>query len=111
MKKNLAEIMGLYTSGKTTLEETNKKLKEADADLRLDPEKNILTEEEKHRTFVGYYPEQASGFGLLDTGTGSLDKVRVQGGQLVDCDCGSMYALVFIAGKMYHVQGRTLTTE
>lgn len=106
---HLREIINKYTAGEATLETTNNALADAGAGFHLNPKKNILTEEEKRATTVGYYPEQANGYGLLDTGTGSLDKVRVKNGQLVNCDCGSMYALFCIAGKTYHVQGRTLT--
>lgn len=99
------EIIRKYTAGELTLAEANLKLR----GIRLNPDKNILTEEEKRATTVGYYPEQANGWGLLDTGTGSLDKVQVKDGQLVNCDCGNMYALFSIAGKTYHVKGRFLT--
>ena len=51
----------------------------------------------------------ANGFGLLDTGTGTLDKVEVRDGHLVGCDCGEMYALCMIAGKVFPVKGAALT--
>lgn len=106
--KSITEIIGKYTAGEKTLEETNAALKEAGAGLHLDPEKNTLTEADKRATTIGYYPDQANGWGLLDTGTGSLDKVRVQDGRLVNCDCGGMYALLLIAGRCYEVQGGAL---
>nr|DAM00570.1 MAG TPA: hypothetical protein [Caudoviricetes sp.] len=105
----ITEIILKYTTGEANLEETNAALKKEDADLRLDPAKNTLTEEEKQATTVGYYPSQANGWGLLDTGTGSLDKVQAKAGHLVGCDCGEMYALYFIAGKTYRVRGTALT--
>ena len=105
---NITEIIGKYTSGKYTLEEANEELKKCGSALRIDPEKNTITEEEKRATVIGYYPDQACGFGLLDTGTGTMDKVEVCNGQLIGCDCGEMYALYIIAGRTYHVQGRTL---
>ncbi len=103
------EIIRDYAAGRLTLEKANQALRASGASVTLRPEKNVLTEAEKRRTVVGYYPEQASGFGLLDTGTGTLDKVRVRGGQLVDCDCGESYALVYVADRLYHVRGKTLT--
>lgn len=106
---HLREIIGKYTAGEVTLEHTNKALADIGAGFHLEPGKNILTEEEKRATTVGYYPEQANGYGLLDTGTGSLDKVQVKNGQLVGCDCGNMYALFSIAGKTYRVKGSALT--
>ena len=98
------EIIKKYTSGELTLEEANKKLK----GIKLDPEKNVITEEEKMKTVVGYYPEQANGWGMLDSGTGTFDKVFVRDGKLVGCDMGEAFALCFIGGKTYEVKGDTL---
>lgn len=106
---SLKEIINKYTAGEATLEATNTALEEVGANFHLNPGKNILTEEEKRATTIGYYPDQANGYGLLDTGTGSLDKAQVKNGKLVNCDCGSMYALFSIAGKTYHVKGSILT--
>lgn len=74
----------------------------------LQPGKTVLSEAEKRVTTVGYYPEQANGYGFLDTGSGSLDKVQVQNGQLVNCNCGTQYALFSIAGRTYHIHGNIL---
>lgn len=106
---NISDIMEKYTAGNMTLEEANKELFKAKAPYHLDPDKNTITEEEIRSTTIGTYPGQANGFGLLDTGSCSLDKVQVKDGKLVDCDCGGMYALFFIAGRMYHVDGSALT--
>lgn len=106
-KKTVRKIMEDYTAGKETLEATNEALKEYG--IRIQPGKNELTEEDKRATTVGYYPDQANGYGLLDTGTGTFDKVQVKAGHLVGCDCGEMYALCVIAGKTYRVQGTALT--
>ena len=103
------EILNKYTAGEITLEQANISLKDAGTDLYLDPEKNVLTVGEIGATIVGYTPNLTYGFGLLDTGTGSLNKVTVMAGKLVDVDCGDMYALCIIGGKTYHVQGDTLT--
>ena len=108
MKKTIAEIVQDYTGGKTGLEETNQALREAEAGFCLKPGRNALTEEELRATTIGCYPDMANGFGLLDTGTGTLDKVRVERGQLVACDCGAMPALVTLAGRTYEVRGRVL---
>ena len=106
--RDLKEIISKYTAGEATLEATNEALDKVGANFHLNPQKNILSEAEKRSTTIGYYPEQANGYGLLDTGTGSLDKGKIQNGKLVNCDCGMMYALVSIAGKTYHVKGDTL---
>lgn len=106
--RDLKEIISKYTIGDATLDATNTELEKVGAHFHLDPQKNILSEEEKHATSVGYYPEQANGYGFLDTGTGSLDKVEIRNGKLLHCDCGTLYALVSIAGRTYHVKGSTL---
>jgi len=105
---NSTEMILKYTSGEITLEETNAALKEMGAGVYLDPQKNVLTEAEMRRTVVGHFPEQANGWGLLDTGTGSFDKVRVVNGELENCDCGEMYALCMIADREYQVKGKRL---
>ena len=98
------EIIRKYTAGELTLAEANLKLR----GIRLNPGKNILTEEEKRATTVGYYPEQANGWGLLDTGTGSLDKVEIRKGKMVQGGMGEAFALCIIAGKSYEVKNDTL---
>lgn len=105
----MKEIIGKYTQGEATLEEANAALQALGAGIRLDPQKNALTEAEKLATTVGYYPSQANGFGLLDSGTGTLDKVEVRDGHLVSCDMGESSAMLMIAGKAYYVRGTALT--
>lgn len=103
------EIIKKYTAGEATLEETNAAL--AGSGYHLDPGKNTLTEEEIRNTTIGTYPDMANGFGLLDTGTRTLDKVEVRGGKLVSADLGIMPGMVIIAGRTYNVKGNTLTEE
>lgn len=109
------EILRDYTAGKEGLEETNAALREAGAGFHLTPGRNVLSDAERRETVVGYYPEQASGWGLLDTGTGTVDKVHVAGGRLdhavnevwEDGSC-SMMAYVHICGRVYAVRGDVL---
>lgn len=109
MKNNVTDTLRKYSAGELTLEEANGKLK--GSSLYLDPKKNVITEEEKRQTTVGYYPEQANGYGLLDSGTGTMDKVLVKNGRLVNCDMGSSYAIVLIAGRTYEVKGTKLVDK
>ena len=109
--KNINETMSKYTAGEITLEQANEELKKAEAGFHLDPNKNVLTEEEKRATTIGCYPDQANGYGLLDTGTGTMDKVRCENGQLVGCDMGESYALCIIGGKVYEVRGDKLVDK
>lgn len=112
---SINEILKDYTAGEADLEETNAALARAKAGFRLEPGKNVLTEEDRRETVVGYYPQQANGFGLLDTGTGSMEKVWITGGVLefpvneVRPDGSTnMAAYVVICGKTYEVFGDTL---
>jgi len=107
--KETNRIIARYTAGEATLEETNADLRQLGSDYQLNPGKNELTEAEIAETVVGDTPAEATGMGLLDTGTGTLNKVFVEDGKLVDNDVGKMYALCMIGGKVYHVQGDTLT--
>ena len=105
----ISDIIGLYTKGEKTYEEVNALLKEEGVDsFHLDPTKNQLTAEEIAATVVSEDPDEVSGYGLLDSGTGSYDKVKVEKGTLVNCDCGEMYALVLIGGMMFEVDGTEL---
>lgn len=112
---DINKILRDYTTGEADLEATNAALAEAGAGYHLEPGQNELTEEDRMATVVGYYPSQASGWGLLDTGTGSMEKVHVTGGKLdhavnqVQPDGGTnMTAYVTICGRTYEVFGDTL---
>lgn len=106
--KDLEKTLLDYTKGEKTLEETNEALKEAGSNLSLNPDRNKLTEEEKRSTTVGYYPNQANGYGLMDHGVGCLEKVHVVNGKTVDVNMGAETAYVYIAGKKYELKGDTL---
>lgn len=102
------EILNKYTTGEMTLPEANEALKEAGSDLYLGPDRNKLTEEEMRGTTVGYYPDQANGYGLMDHGVGAFEKVHVVNGKTVDVNMGAETAYVYIAGKKYELKGDTL---
>ena len=97
--KNTTEIIRDYSQGKTTLESANAALKTAGAGFHLDPARNTIT------------PDEVGRFGLLDTGTGTLDKVEVKDGKLANMDCGEMTAYCFVGGVCYKVKGRELVEE
>ena len=104
----ITEIINKYTAGEATLEETNAALAELGAGIHLEPGKHELTAEETAAA-KAETAANANGFGLLDTGTATLDKVEVRDGHLVGCDCGEMFALCMIAGKVFPVKGAALT--
>lgn len=60
----IAKVFEEIDNGTITLEEANERLKEAGAPYYLNPWKNHIGRNEE-------------GVGLLDTGTGTLDKVKV----------------------------------
>lgn len=102
---NVTEIIMKYTAGEATLEETNAALKEAGTKIYLNPDKNKLSAEEVENGTAG----------LLDTGTGSLDKVEIINGELkypinevLPDGSTTMYASVIVGGKRYEVKGTKL---
>ena len=116
MKNDIADILFNYTTGEATLEETNDALKEAEAGFNLEPGRNEITPDEMALTTVGDTPEEANGFGLLDTGTGSMEKVHVTNGKLDEAinqvnhdGTTNMLAFVIIGPNRYEVKGDTLT--
>ena len=109
------EIIADYTSGRTDAETANTALTEVGALFRFCPGQHTLTEAEERETTVGYYPEQANGWGLLDTGTGSMEKIRVVNGrlgcpvnQVLEDGATNMRAYVHICGRSFEVFGDTL---
>ena len=113
--KAIHEIVEDYTAGEADLEATNAALAEAGAAFSFRPGQNVSTDEDRKPSVVGYYPEQANGYGRLDTGTGSMEKVKVAGGRLeypvnqVQPDGSTnTTAYVVICGKTYEVFGDTL---
>ena len=94
---SITEILQAYTKGELELNEANRQLSLEGAGLQLDPNRNRITESEQET------------HGLLDTGTGSLDKVEIRDMHMVDTDVGDMYALCIFNGKTYRVRGAELT--
>ena len=91
------KIIAAYTMGGISLEEANRRLAEAKAGFVIDPDRGKLT-----RDMI----EQ--GWGLLDTGTGTLDPVQVKDDELVDNDMGDMPAFVCLKGTWYEVKGNKI---
>ena len=97
MTTNTTEIIADYTTGNISLEEANRRLAEAGASFVLDPDRCKLN------------PDMIEqGWGLLDTGTGTLDPVQVRDNELVDNDMGDMPAFVCLAGTWLEVKGRNV---
>ena len=101
---DINKILKQWADGEKTVEETNEALK--GTGIYVDPDKQKIAEGEG-----AVYCEDLSkinGYGLLDTGTGTLDKVKIKNGKLVD-SIGNMAALVLVGGVHYKVvDGDTL---
>ncbi len=82
MNNTINTIINGYTSGKVSVEETNKALANANAGFSFQPGKNALTADEIASTKVGKLPGDVTGYGLLSTGTGTMDKVHVVNGKV-----------------------------
>ena len=109
--KTVEEVLRKYTLGEASKDETNDALKELGSPLRLDPDRNVITQVELAETRVGETPDEANGYGLMDHGVGCLEKVRVVDGRTVDVDMGQETAFVYIGGKRYRLRGDVLTEK
>lgn len=109
--KTMEEVLRKYTLGEASKDETNDALKELGSPLRLDPDRNVITQEEIAETRVGETPDKANGYGLMDHGVGCLEKVHVVDGRTVDVDMGQEAAYVYIGGRKYRLRGDALTEE
>lgn len=105
------EIINDYTAGKKTLKETNEALKKGGYGLVLDPNRNVISQEEFLATTAGDTPETVNGWGLMDHGVGCMEKVHVVDGRTVDVDMGQETAFVSIAGRRYRLWGDVLREE
>lgn len=113
---NINEAISKYTKGEITTEEVNEVLHEAKAGYEFRPGQNELTEADLRATTVGHYPDQANGYGLLDSGTGTLDKVQVKKGKLLSGPINTVGTdgmpnekdFVYIGGQTWQVYGDEL---
>lgn len=105
------EILNKYTTGEMALPEANEALKEAGAGFTLDPNRNVITQEEFVATTAGETPDTVNGYGLMDHGVSCMEKVHVVNGKTVDVNMGAEAAYVYIAGRKYRLRGDVLTEE
>lgn len=73
------EIMRKYTAEEITLEEANQELAKVNAGFCLNETKNVITPEEASVTTID---GTIKGWGMLNVGIGSLEKVEVIDGKL-----------------------------
>lgn len=87
---------------KAALDKANEALK--GTGIYLDPEKNVIKPGEA--AVVCEDVSKINGFAMLDTGTGSLDKVEIINGKL-KYSVGDMVAFVIIGDALFEVQNGT----
>lgn len=95
---NMYEIIKAWEAGEMTLDEANAELK--GTGISIDPKKNEI--EEGTGAIVFEDVSKINGFAMLDTGTGSLDKIEIKDGKLAH-SMGDMFALVLIGDSMFEV--------
>lgn len=95
---NIYEIIKAWEAGEKTLEEANAELK--GTGIYINPKKNEI--EEGTGAIVFEDVSKINGFAMLDTGTGSLDKIEIKDGKLVH-SMGDVFALVLIGDSMFEV--------
>ena len=100
-----------YSRGEVGLDETNAKLKEMGSNVFLNPMRNMFTAEELMNTVVGETPDDANGYGIMDHGIGSMEKVHVVNGRTTNVNMGEEIAFVYIGGKKYRLRGDALVDE
>ena len=108
---NINEVIETYKNeienasaeeAKAALEKVNAAIK--GTGIHLDPEKNVIKPEEA--AVVCEDVSKINGFALLDTGTGSLDKVEIINGKL-KYSVGDIVAFVVIGNALFEVQNGT----
>ena len=101
-----SEIIRKYTEKAITLEEANQLLEENGSTVRLDLFKNAISGQEFAETKVNDDPVKVTGWGMMNHGVGSMEKMHIQNGKL-DYDTGfhGDTAVLYIKGKMFRVNG------
>ena len=99
-----------YSKGEITLEEANERLAKCTAGLQLDPMKNAITGAEMVQTRSDGTPAGTTGWGFMNHGVGTPEKMHVTAGKL-DYDTGfdvkgnAPKATLYIAGYAFAVVG------
>lgn len=109
---NINEVIETYKKEMekaTTVEERKAALDKANEGLKgtglyLDPDRNTIKPEEA--AIVCEDVSKINGFALLDTGTGTMDKVEIKNGKLV-YSVGEIVAFVVIGDALFEVQNGT----
>ena len=95
---NMYDIIKAWERGEKTLEQANTELK--GTGIYIDPDKNKI--EDGTGAVVCDNVSKINGYAMLDTGTGTLDKVMIKDGKL-EYSIGDMFGLVLIGDTKFEV--------
>ena len=101
MINEINKIINKYSDGEYTAEKANEELAKIDSNLFIDPNKNVLSDSEKN--VVVQDITKFSGSALMNSGTGTKNKVAIKNGKLVD-GVGKMRVEIIIGAKIFHVK-------
>lgn len=104
---NVTEILMAYSEGSIGIADANRMLEESKSGLKLDPYKNIITASEYLETHTSDDPTKCTGYGFMNHGIGTPEKMYVKEGKF-NYDTGFGHgasATFYIGGKAFKVVG------
>lgn len=102
---DLEQVLMDYRNGEKDVEETNKALKELNSGLFIDPDKNVITDEEWANTTITGDLKTINGYVYVELGVGDPEKVRVIDSVLQGCDMGEQYAQAIVGPLWWEIKG------
>lgn len=102
---DLEQVLMDYRNGEKDVEETNKALKELNSGLFIDPDKNVITDEEWANTTITGDLKTINGYVYVELGVGDPEKVRVIDSVLQGCNMGEQYAQAIVGPLWWEIKG------
>ena len=102
---DLEQVLMDYRNEEKDVEETNKALKELNSGLFIDPDKNVITDEEWANTTITGDLKTINGYVYVELGVGDPEKVRVIDSVLQGCDMGEQYAQAIVGPLWWEIKG------
>ena len=102
---DLEQVLMGYRNGEKDVEETNKALKELNSGLFIDPDKNVITDEEWANTTITGDLKTINGYVYVELGVGDPEKVRVIDSVLQGCNMGEQYAQAIVGPLWWEIKG------
>ena len=102
---DLEQVLMDYRNGEKDVEDTNKALKELNSGLFIDPDKNVITDEEWANTTITGDLKTINGYVYVELGVGDPEKVRVIDSVLQGCDMGEQYAQAIVGPLWWEIKG------